>query len=117
MAESEGHPGLGARGEVIYAFLIALGVGGLTSAIFAALWKGSQLATVKAWADLEASKKELATAKADGEIAALRSADDAKRLNAVIEGLKLEISGLENDVATCRSPDAVRARLRGLLGR
>lgn len=69
--------------------------------------------------ELTDTKAKLAATIIDSQaklVDAAKSASDTQaRLEAVIVGLKDEISKLEGDLATCSDPSAVRSRLRQLL--
>lgn len=71
-------------------------------------------------ADREARIKELEgaveVAKKSVDDALLRVADVSKRSEDVSSAMKKEIAALEKDLESCKTPDALRARLNNLNG-
>jgi len=99
---------------VIYAFLIVLAVGGLTSGILAALWQGAKGALIKERSDHAATKADLAAATAAVKVSESGRASDNAREEALITALKKEVDSLEAKLPA--DPAAVRDRLNQLLG-
>lgn len=95
-----------------YAFLIALGVGGLGIGLFAALWQAARAAYVQERAESEKLRGSLSAATTATRV----SETERARLEAVIAGHKAEIARLEGDLDACQDPAVVRERLRRLLG-
>ena len=50
------------------------------------------------------------------DAAVLHAQEQEERLEAVIEGLKKEVTTIEATMQTCHDPTVIRDRLRGLLG-
>lgn len=98
-----------------YAFLIALLAGVAGVAAFAVMWKTAQLACRVTMGERDKLKAEVAVLETALKLEQASKVDDTARLEKVIATLKAEITILENDLNACNVPDAVRARLRGLL--
>lgn len=95
-----------------YAFLIALGVGGLGIGLFAALWQAARAAYVQERAEGDKVRAELAAASTATRV----SEAERARLEGVIALLKSEVSQLERELIANQDPAAVRERLRRLFG-
>jgi len=100
---------------VIYAFLISLGVGGLSSGILAALWKAAQKLLSDERGAHAVTRANLGMAQTALELVEAARKDDKSRLEAVIAAKLVEIKELEADTYACNSPAVVRERLRKLL--
>lgn len=98
-----------------WALLISILTGSLLAAIFFARMMGALKQLADAEAELDTVKKNLAMSVKGLELSEDARKDETARLEGVVSALKKEIAGLEEDLATCSNPDAVRERLRRLL--
>jgi hypothetical protein len=99
---------------VIYALLIVLAVGGISSGVLAALWQGAKAALIKARADLATQVAATTAADKAAELSEAARTDERARMDAVVTSLNKEIADLEANLP--RDPAAVRNRLNELLG-
>jgi hypothetical protein len=96
---------------VTWVLVILVMAGVSLAAIFFARMQGALAQLASLGTDLASAKN----AAASWEKTARANAEGSARLEAVVDGLKKEISTLETDLFACRDPLVVRDRLRKLL--
>lgn len=98
----------------IYAFLVTLVVGVITTLVFALLWKSAQKKLVTEQAAHAATTQNLVVTQAAVQLSEMARTDNTARLEAVITGLRKEIEDVE--AVHSLDPEAQRARLAKLSG-
>ena len=87
----------------------------ISQVVLVALWKSTQLRENTALHNLNAMRGNYEGACAALQLAEAARKDEKGRSEKAIAALRAEIATLEGDLDACRTPDAVRDRLRKLL--